>query len=297
MSNDSQQERFACNKSVYIYKYTAPNGKIYIGSTFYINQRQTQHKRDSKTKKFSFYIAIRKYGYENFLFEVIEECCPLLRNERENHWIKYYNTLDHNYGYNLKTADHKEISQDTRIKQSIAHKGKQQSAEHRRKRLESRKKNLIELDKAGKNPYKGENNPFYGKKHTKKTIEKISKAGIGKTAWNTGIKPTEKQKEKQIQTLKITLDRKEKERIEKGIEKPKHISFGKKMSEESNKKKSEAQILRWANLREKGLIKKKTKEQIERAVSTRKANRLAKLKAKLKYPDLFAPINEDEGKQ
>lgn len=42
----------------------------------------------------------------------------------------------------------------------------------------------------------GENNPFYGKKHTKESKEKNRQAHLGKPAWNKGKKMTEEQKAK-----------------------------------------------------------------------------------------------------
>lgn len=47
------------------------------------------------------YRAIRKYGLENFIFEIIETCPIQNLNERENYWIKYYNSNDTKFGYNL----------------------------------------------------------------------------------------------------------------------------------------------------------------------------------------------------
>ena len=45
------------------------------------------------------YVAIRKYGIENFTFEVIEECRQEELNEKEIYWIKYYNSYGSG-GYN-----------------------------------------------------------------------------------------------------------------------------------------------------------------------------------------------------
>lgn len=44
---------------------------------------------------------MRKYGLEKFSFEVIEECAQEDLNLRERYWIKYYNSNDMDYGYNL----------------------------------------------------------------------------------------------------------------------------------------------------------------------------------------------------
>ena len=51
-----------------------------------------------------FYKAIRKYGIENFSFEVLEECTAEELDEKEKYWIKYYNTYigwENCQGYNM----------------------------------------------------------------------------------------------------------------------------------------------------------------------------------------------------
>ena len=62
-----------------IYKLTNKiNNKVYIGQSINIENRFQQHKnnclnenlKDYNTK---FYRALRKYGVENFTFEIIEE--------------------------------------------------------------------------------------------------------------------------------------------------------------------------------------------------------------------------------
>ena len=41
---------------------------------------------------------MRKYGLENFTFEVLEECDAAALNERELYWIRKYDS--YNNGYN-----------------------------------------------------------------------------------------------------------------------------------------------------------------------------------------------------
>jgi group I intron endonuclease len=47
-------------------------------------------------------IAIQKYGKENFLYEVLEECEIEQLNEKENYWITTLET--HLKGYNCNTG-------------------------------------------------------------------------------------------------------------------------------------------------------------------------------------------------
>lgn len=80
------------------------NNKIYIGQSVDISRRDREHKNKSFDKNSSDYNsaigrAIRKYGYENFSFETIEECSIEELNDKERYWISYYNSYEN--GYNL----------------------------------------------------------------------------------------------------------------------------------------------------------------------------------------------------
>lgn len=87
-----------------IYKITnLINGHSYIGQSLNIEKRWKNHQIaafNSKDESYSYplYRAIRKYGIENFSFEVIEECDYQSLNEKEMYYIKLYNT--YNDGYN-----------------------------------------------------------------------------------------------------------------------------------------------------------------------------------------------------
>ena len=82
------------------------NGKIYIGKSVDINYRIANHKSESFNPKSNAYDtaihrAIRKYGLNNFSFEVIEECDRSNLSEREKYWIDYYNTFKKGYNMTL----------------------------------------------------------------------------------------------------------------------------------------------------------------------------------------------------
>lgn len=91
----------------YIYKITNKyNNKSYIGQTKRsLEIRLKEHYRDAYRPKSSmysslFYKAIRKYGYEAFESFILESCKDELLNDREQYWIKYYNTFPHGYNMN-----------------------------------------------------------------------------------------------------------------------------------------------------------------------------------------------------
>ena len=70
-----------------IYKITNKiNGKFYIGQSVDIERRFMEHKTPHGTMN-SIKLAMKKYGKENFSFEVIEECSENDLNEREMYWI------------------------------------------------------------------------------------------------------------------------------------------------------------------------------------------------------------------
>lgn len=83
------------------------NGKCYIGQSKYIEKRWINHKSDAFNSaqkdryEYPLYRAIRKYGLENFSFEVIEECKIEELNEREIYWIGYYHSLTNGYNQTL----------------------------------------------------------------------------------------------------------------------------------------------------------------------------------------------------
>ena len=79
------------------------NHKLYIGKTlFTIDRRWNQHKRNAMDDKFNhmpLYHAMRKYGIDNFVISSLEEVSDISRlSEREQYWIKYFDT--YNNGYN-----------------------------------------------------------------------------------------------------------------------------------------------------------------------------------------------------
>ena len=80
-----------------IYKITNKlSGKTYIGQSNDIERRFKEHKYK---KDIPVEIAIQKYGIENFIFEILEECSIDELDEKEKYYINLYNTYRGN-GYN-----------------------------------------------------------------------------------------------------------------------------------------------------------------------------------------------------
>lgn len=115
-----------------IYKITNKlNGKVYIGQSVDINARWRRH--CSAKDNFAIHNAIKKYGAENFSFEVLLECPADMLNVWERDMIALYDCITPN-GYNLTEGGGGcKCSEETKIKISNAHKGKHFSEEHKRK--------------------------------------------------------------------------------------------------------------------------------------------------------------------
>ena len=86
-----------------IYKITNTiNSKSYIGQSTDIHKRWKREIEDSNNVNSHCYDyplmrAFRKYGVDNFKFEVIEECKREELNQREMYWIDYFDTFYNGY--------------------------------------------------------------------------------------------------------------------------------------------------------------------------------------------------------
>lgn len=84
-----------------IYKITnLINNHIYIGQSVDIKRRFREHKGGGILVVDK---AIKKYGVENFSFEVLEECDSSRLDEREEYWIAFYDS--YRMGYNCTYGD------------------------------------------------------------------------------------------------------------------------------------------------------------------------------------------------
>ena len=90
-------------KGIYIIENTI-NNKIYIGQTSVsFKNRLSNHVSELKRNKHCnnhLQRAWNKYGEDNFLFDILEECSKKLLNRREVYWISYYESNNSDYGYN-----------------------------------------------------------------------------------------------------------------------------------------------------------------------------------------------------
>lgn len=158
-----------------IYKITNKiNGKFYIGQSVDIERRFMEHKTPHGTIT-SIKLAMRKYGKENFLFEVIEECLEEDLNEREMYWIAALKPQYNRCSGGTGSKNH-HVSQETREELSLKSRAYWD-------RLPDEKKQAILNNLTG---------PPVGHSVSEETREKLRAANLGK---KQSIETIEKRKE------------------------------------------------------------------------------------------------------
>lgn len=203
------------------------NGKMYIGSAVDIQKRWIKHKSDLRKNKHhskKLQNSWNKYGEQNFIFEIVEECEKNkdLLLSKESYYFILYDTVKNGYNCAIKAGSPmfgKKHSEETKKKISKSNKGRKHSEETREK---LKKRNL--------------NNKYnFGKKHSPETIEKIRASNLGK---NLNKKNSEQTR------YKISKSNKGKKHSEETKEKLKISQWGKDrvFTEEHRKKLSKSQI-------------------------------------------------------
>jgi len=149
----------------FVYLLTnSSNGKTYVGFTNNIHRRMIQHKSSAATgSNYAIHRAIRKYGYDKFTIDILFQGSDrefILKSIEPQMITKYNSRLK---GYNMTSGG------EGQIERIVSKKTK---AKMRR--------NHANVEK--------ENNPFWGKKHTKESRKLMSEQLIGKPGFWTGKK-------------------------------------------------------------------------------------------------------------
>ena len=179
-----------------VYMHTFPNGKRYVGITC-----QDVRRRWRKGQGYEgqiVYNAILKYGWKNIRHEIL--FTNLTKEEaeaKEVALIRIYETTSHKGGYNIELGGKSVgmMSEETKRKLSVAHKGKQAGAKHwhygkhwdeetkakiRQARLGT--KQSEEAKQKQKERFSGKNNPMYGVKMTTEHKKKLQAACVEATS-------------------------------------------------------------------------------------------------------------------
>jgi group I intron endonuclease len=121
---------------MYIYKFThVATGKSYIGQTIQDPlHRKSEHISHAKhsSKEYHFHNALRKYGVENFTFEVIDTATSLDElNLLEIKYVELYDSI--NNGYNIRAPG----GNKKHNPESIERMREAQRLRHEKRRLEN----------------------------------------------------------------------------------------------------------------------------------------------------------------
>lgn len=187
------------------------NNKSYIGQTGYtLEFRRKVHLDNSKSGRDNlyFYNAIRKYGEDNFVWQVLCKCSTKQELVKmEMYYIRYYSTVIPN-GYNLTFGGEGNLgwkpSEETRLKWSKMNKGRNKGktweemyGEEKAKKMkehcskvfsgrvisEEQKQKLSVVNKGKKLSVETKRrigDSVRGQKRTRETKEKMSKNQLGK---------------------------------------------------------------------------------------------------------------------
>lgn len=113
---------------MFIYKATSiTTGKVYIGQSCQtLEKRMSQHLYKATSDydpNNHFHNAIRKYGFQDFVFQIIEDDITSneILNEREKYWINYYNSYYD--GYNSTLGGESGLRRDDLVIAALFHDG------------------------------------------------------------------------------------------------------------------------------------------------------------------------------
>jgi len=216
-----------------IYKITSPTNSIYIGQSINIISRWNEYKRYCCKGQSRLYNSLLKHGHEKHKFEILCQCD---RNELDNleiFYVNLYQSFNSDFGMNLKEGggSRGKVSDETKLRLSISHKGKKWSDELRIKRTGGKhtKEHKEKISKAlkgrifSKNHCENLSKANIGNNSSEETRKKMSEARKGKSSWCKGMKMSEEYRRK-LSEAHIGLPSSNK---------------GKKLSEETKRKISE----------------------------------------------------------
>lgn len=152
-----------------IYKYTFPNGKIYIGKTKNSIEQRAGHNGCKYGMNTLVGRAIHKYGWINVVKEIlVDDLTEQEANKEERRLIKQYNSTDKSIGYNLTRGGDGGVS----VYYKMSDETKQKIGQKNRISLKGRKLSKEHIEKM--------RNTLSGHIVTEETRKKIRKANIGR---------------------------------------------------------------------------------------------------------------------
>ena len=208
------------------------NQKVYIGQSWNIQERLTEHKRNLRLNQHNnqhLQNAWNKYKEENFKFDIL---CDLswineLDNIHAQHilddceilWIDYFGGANSNNTYNIREGGWGgKYSEEYCKHLSDSRKGKFSGKYNYMFGRHHTEETRIKISKNRRGLTSGKNNPMYGKKHSLETKQKISnslkgriqseeekqKRALSMKKWRESPEYKQKQKEINLKHTKYT---------------------------------------------------------------------------------------------
>ncbi len=192
--NDNNTMNTIC--SIYLLTNTV-NGKCYVGQTWLsLNKRMGGKNGGNYKHSIYLYNALQKYGTEKFKYTVLAQCSDQsLADELEKDFITQYNSMDPQFGYNIKAGGSAgKHSEETKAKISKAINSYLDSLSPKLlaqrvepivqywtgKEREPQSPEIIQHHSEVMKEWHANNvHPMLGKTHTDEAKEKMSKAGKG----------------------------------------------------------------------------------------------------------------------
>lgn len=168
-----------------VYKYTSPSDKVYVGQTIIERKRRRMFLAVDKDYSKGCLInnARRKYGPENFIYEVLFEINGEDRihiKKTLDYWEKYYiaefKSNDRRYGYNMNEGGAGNAgcfySEETRAKMGA--RSRERMAKYNPMKGKKHRPESIALMKANTKRKYGKDNPNFGWKPPKELLDRLA---------------------------------------------------------------------------------------------------------------------------
>lgn len=173
-----QQKKYRLENRNKIRERNKEYNKKYVGiTTRDIETRWKEHKWDALNSNRGRSVlrnSIVKYGIDNFKIELVDELYNITEEDlllKECHYIEKYKTMADDGGYNLVRKSNQKLifSEATKRKMSAAQMG-ENNGYYGKKHTEE----IREKMRGTRESVMGNKNPFYGKRHSKELQDKIT---------------------------------------------------------------------------------------------------------------------------